>query len=311
MRFDVFISYAWTDDRHREWVRLLAASLRHMGFNVGIDAKVDYGNDLDGFMRKIPESKHVLMVIDDNYVHRANTLPTSGVGMENAIIRKAINSKPENWLAPLLVRNKEGQLPGWLRGKKPKYFDFRTDHDNGSFPGAEQIDDLWRWLAGLSPDKEHAVSIATLRKREYRIERIDELQAPGAWSRPEISGQGVEFSYSDAPRKTIVLGAGSHSFSLSVSECGVDSVYVYADYVKAVGLVADGMPYDEMDADSAYGYITPGRTISPRTGQCFVLMNSDGILCSVALLSVTCEHYNNGVYEKPKIVFDYKILLEG
>lgn len=111
MQFDVFISYAWTNDEHREWVRLLAATLRHMGFNVGIDAKVDYGNDLDGFMRKIPESKHILMVVDDNYVHRADTLPNSGVGIENAMIRGAIDSKSENWLAPLLVRNKKGAAP--------------------------------------------------------------------------------------------------------------------------------------------------------------------------------------------------------
>ena len=72
MQFDVFISYAWTDDDHREWVRLLAACLRSMGFNVGIDAKVDYGNDLDGFMRRIPESLHVLMIVDDNYADRAD-----------------------------------------------------------------------------------------------------------------------------------------------------------------------------------------------------------------------------------------------
>lgn len=309
MQFDVFISYAWTDDRHREWVRLLAASLRHMGFHVGIDAKVDYGNDLDGFMRKIPESKHVLMVVDDNYVHRANTLPDSGVGIENAIISEAINSKPENWLAPLLVRNNNGQLPRWLSERKPKYFDFRTDYDKDSFPGTEQIDDLWRWLAELSPDKEHAVSISTLRKRACRVEKIDELRAPGAWSHPEISGQGVEFSYIDAPRKTVTLGGGSYSFSLSVSECNEDSVYVYADYVKAVGLVADGIPYDKLDANGAYSYITPGRTITPRTGQSFVLMNDEGVLCSVALRSVTCER-NSEVYVKPKIIFDYKILLE-
>lgn len=37
-----------------------------MGFEVGVDAKVDYGNDLDGFMRKTPESKHILMIVDDN-----------------------------------------------------------------------------------------------------------------------------------------------------------------------------------------------------------------------------------------------------
>lgn len=309
MRFDVFISYAWTNNEHREWVHLIAAALRLLGFSVGIDEKVDYGNDLDGFMRKIPESKHVLMVIDDNYVHRADNLPDSGVGKENTAIRNAIDSKPENWLAPLLVRNKEGRFPGWLDERNLKYFDFRADRDGESFPGAEQIDDLWRWLAGLSPDKEHAVSVATLRKRACRIEKIDKLRDPGKWSRPELSGKGVEFSYGDAPRKTISLGAGSYSFSLCISEHGGDSVYVYADYVKAVGLVTDSISYDELDADRAYGYITSGRTITPKTGQSFVLMNNDGILCSIKLRGVACER-NGGVYEKPWITFDYKILLE-
>ncbi|MBM6988294.1 MAG: toll/interleukin-1 receptor domain-containing protein [Olsenella umbonata] len=325
MRFDVFISYAWTSCEHCEWVRLLAANLRHMGFDVGIDAKVDYGNDLDGFMRKIPESKHVLMIVDDNYTYRADNLPGSGVATENAAIRDVIDSKPENWLAPLLVRNKEARLPKWLNGRKLKYFDFRADREKESFPGAEQIDDLWRWLVGLPPDKEHAVSNATLRKRAYRIEKVDELRSPGTWSRPELMGQGVEFSYEDAPRNTIVLGAGVHSFSLSVSKCNEDSIYVYADDVKtagsddvkaagsddvkAVGLVTDGISYDKVDADSAFAYITPGRTITPRVGQSFILMNDDGVLCSVALRDVTYGR-NDGVYEKPKIIFDYKILIE-
>ena len=107
----------------------------------------------------------------------------------------------------------------------------------------------------------------------------------------------------------MILGAGTHSFLLSVSEKGEDSVYVYADYVKAVGLVTDFIPHDEIDADIAYTYITPGRTIDPATGQSFVLMNEDGLLCVVRLRSVTCER-NDKVYEKPRIVFDYKILLE-
>ena len=187
MQFDIFISYAWTSGEHREWVRLLAAGLRYIGFNVGIDAKVDYGNDLDGFMRKIPESRHVLMVVDDNYVYRADNLPDSGVGRENAVIRDAIDFQPEGWLAPLLVHNEEGRLPEWLSVRNPKYFDFRADCNKESFPGAEQIDDLWRWLVGLSPDKEYAVSVSALQKRAYRIERIDELRALGAWSYPELS----------------------------------------------------------------------------------------------------------------------------
>ena len=171
MQFDVFISYAWTNDEYREWVRLLATNLRHMGFNVGIDAKVDYDNDLDGFMKKTSESKHVLMIVNEDHVCKADNMPNSGVCKENSIIHKAIDWKPESWIAPLLVRNENTRLPKWLAGRNLKYFDFRTNLDTDSFPGAEQIDDLWRWLAGLSPDKEHAVSMATLRKRAFRIEK--------------------------------------------------------------------------------------------------------------------------------------------
>ena len=41
MQFDVFISYAWggpENTAHREWVRLLAAHLKQIGFHVGIDS---------------------------------------------------------------------------------------------------------------------------------------------------------------------------------------------------------------------------------------------------------------------------------
>ena len=62
MQFDVFISYAWggpENTAHREWVRLLAAHLKQIGFHVGIDSEVDYGEDLTGFMREIEDAKHV------------------------------------------------------------------------------------------------------------------------------------------------------------------------------------------------------------------------------------------------------------
>lgn len=309
MQFDVFISYAWTNDEHREWVHLLAASLRHVGFNVGIDERVDYGRDLDGFMRKIVESEHVLMIVDSNYVDRADNAPNSGVGIENTVIQSVIDSKPERWLAPLLVHNEEVRLPAWMDGLNPKYFNFRSNCEKGDFPGAEQIDDLWRWLAGLSSDKEHAVSPAVIRERMYRVERIDELRDPGAWTRPYLSGSGVEFSYSDAPNSTMTLGAGTYSFALSVSQCGNDSVYVYADCGKAVGLVADDASYDDLDARHAYEHVAPGRTIKPKIGQGFVLMNNEGCLCVVRLCDVVREQ-NDGTYVKPKIVFDYRILIE-
>lgn len=47
--------------------------------------------------------------------------------MENAVIRDAIDAKPEGWLASLLVRNERGRLPKWLKERNIKYFDFREN----------------------------------------------------------------------------------------------------------------------------------------------------------------------------------------
>ncbi len=50
---DLFISYAWTSAQHQQWVRLLAAHLKMLGYHVLVDADLDYGDSLTGFMRRI------------------------------------------------------------------------------------------------------------------------------------------------------------------------------------------------------------------------------------------------------------------
>ena len=98
MSVDVFISYAWTSPQHREWVRLLAAHLRAIGYSVLIDAAVDYGDSLSGFMRRVVDARHVLLIVDTNYVVRADSLPDSGVGRESESISEAHPQKPSSWL---------------------------------------------------------------------------------------------------------------------------------------------------------------------------------------------------------------------
>ncbi|MCU4298805.1 toll/interleukin-1 receptor domain-containing protein [Brevibacterium permense] len=75
MTADLFLSYAWTSDQHRQWVRLLAAHLKALGYDVLVDADVGYGDSLNGFMRRVVDSDHVLMIVDDNYVARRITSP--------------------------------------------------------------------------------------------------------------------------------------------------------------------------------------------------------------------------------------------
>lgn len=312
MQYDVFISYAWgssKDTSHREWVRLLAANLRQIGFVIGIDAKVDYGEDLTGFMRKISKAKHVLMVVDEGYVERADHHSDSGVGCETREIREVIDHKPGNWLSVLFVRNERCRLPQWMEGRNPKYFDFNYYPEKDAFPGSEQIDDLWRWIVGLPADKEHAVSPATIRKRMYRVERIDNLRDPSNWAFPELEGCGMTSRYKEAPSNAIVLGYGTYEFMVMLSSTGGTSVYVYNDYIQAVGVIPEGASGDDLSADVVAANTLGVRAVTLDVGQRVALMNATGSVCVMKLVDARDESHVEE-YVPAQIVFDYKIFGE-
>lgn len=79
--YDVFISYAWSKERS-EWVRLLASHLHLMGFQVGLDNNLPYGDDLIAFMKSLSNARHVLVIVDQTYLERAQTAGT-GVATES------------------------------------------------------------------------------------------------------------------------------------------------------------------------------------------------------------------------------------
>jgi len=301
---DLFISYAWTSKKHREWVRLLAAFLKELGFYVLIDADVDYGEDLNGFMRRVVDSKRVLLVVDQNYVERADTKPESGVGKENLWIADVYADQEAEWLSVLFVDNPYRALPAWLGDRVPKGFDF--NHTQGSlqeFPGAEQIVDLWRWIAHLPANRDSATSIATLRERATRLEQYDLRSAPSQWRSPYLVGK-AHFVYDDAPQKTFFWGVGAFEFALQVSGCSNNSVYVYKDPIKAVGLIRGE---DVNDADLAQ-HLTPGRNVTPQVGQSVVLMNVHGRLAVIDILDVQREDTSGGQYVPPFVDFRWRVV---
>lgn len=123
---DLFISYSWTSHEHREWVQLLAANLKAVGYDVMIDSEVDYGGSLSGFMREVTNCSHVLLVVDDVYVSKANTAPQSGVGKENYWLEQSYLQKPDTWLSVAFKDNPQCRLPDWLEPLQPKGFDFNS-----------------------------------------------------------------------------------------------------------------------------------------------------------------------------------------
>jgi hypothetical protein len=302
VKTSVFISYAWTDDAHRAWVRLLAIQLRLLGYTVHIDASVVYGSSLSNFMREVAAADRVLMIADENYVYRADNLPESGVGVENRWIREALHQKPENWLSVLFVGNAQFKFPEWLADKRPKAFNFNTKPTLDQFPGIEQLDDLWRWIEGLPADKAHALTPSVLLERVTRIERIDAMRDPANYANPALKGR-VTFEH--GAHAAYAVGHGEYQFNVTFSNRGADSVYVYVDGgLKAVGLIT-GTDFDIAAVES---FLRPGRTATPIVGQKVVLMNGIGALCIVTIEAVQPE-INGATYTPAAVTFAYEVLV--
>lgn len=302
MSADLFISYAWTSAPHREWVRLLASQLHLIGYDVKIDEAVDYGSSLSGFMREVTDAAHVLLIVDENYVERANENPESGVGIETKWVSSVFMGKPATWLSVAFVRNPHRKLPKWLENHNPKGFDFNASPEKNEFPGSVQIDQLWRWIEGLPADTTNAVSLALVRKRAARIERIDTLRDPARYASPALDGT-VTFRYRDHAHYTV--GYGEYEFKISFSGCSHDSVYVYMDSgLKAVGLITN----PNFDLLSVESFLTPGRVVTPSVGQKVVLLNSKGALCVITIDEVQRE-INAAEYIPEHVTFTYEVLV--
>lgn len=301
MGTDLFISYAWTSPEHREWVRLFASQLHLLGYALKIDEAVDYGSSLSGFMREVTEATHVLLIVDENYVDRADNQPNSGVGIETAWIRSVYDDKPSTWLSVVLVRNPNRKRPTWLAGHNPKSFNFNANTDKNEFPGAEQINEIWRWVEGLPASKANAVPLSEVRKRAARIERIDAKRDPANYVNPRLKGN-IKFNYRDYRDYTI--GHGEYEFKVNFSGRGSNSIYVYLDSgLKAIGLITVDK-YDPLTLDS---FLTPGRTVEPTVGQSVVLMNQNGALCVIDIEDVQDE-INSTDYIPPQVIFSYTVL---
>jgi hypothetical protein len=301
MNVDLFISYAWTSTAHREWVRLLASQLHLIGYVVKIDEAVDYGSSLSGFMKDVTDAAHVLLILDENYVDRANEKPESGVGIETKWISTAFMGKPAAWLSVAFVRNPRRKLPKWLEDHNPKGFDFNSSPEKNEFPGAVQIDHLWRWIEELPADKTHAVPLSVIRKRAARIECADARRDPALYASPSLNGR-VTFRYRDHAHYTV--GHGEYEFNIKFSGCSHDSVYVYIDSgLEAVGLI-NSPNFDPLSVES---FLTSGRNVTPIVGQRVVLLNPDGALCVIAINEVQCE-VNAEEYVPAHVTFTYEIL---
>lgn len=279
--------------------------MKAIGYDVLVDADVDYGDDLNGFMRRATDCRHVLLVVDENYVHRADTLPDSGVGIENEWFSRVHERKPATWLSVLFKDNPDFRLPAWLVSHNPKGHSFSSDPARGDFPGSEQVEELWRWIEDLPANRAHAVSAATLRERARCLEEIDRQRDPNSWSNPALEGE-LFFEFEKSPGKAFLLGYGDLGFKFQVPGHGGGSVYVYRDPIHAVGVNrSSGSSHAELAAQ-----LTPGRYVVAKVGDQVILQNTQGALCLVDLLEVQRE-VTAPTFVPASVRFRYRILVNS
>ena len=72
-----------------------------------------------------------------------------------------------------------------------------------------------------------------------------------------------------------------------MSDRGSDSIYVYKDPIKAVGVVRGA----DTSITALESYLSPGRTVVAKVGDTIALMNDDGRLALVEITGVGGDGY--------------------
>lgn len=116
----VFVSYSWDSEPHKERVKIFVQDLRKDGINVIWDEELSYGERIPTFMvNSISQSDIVLFICTPKYKDRADN-NILGVGFESAIITGEIyeTSNEQKFIPILFDGTWQTSLPTWAKGKK-------------------------------------------------------------------------------------------------------------------------------------------------------------------------------------------------
>lgn len=128
---NVFISYSWEDDSHKEWVKSLADRLLSDGIDATIDQyDLSLGDRLPQFMEK--SITDALIICTPKYKEKSDTRK-GGVGYEGHIISAELLSKGnEKKFIPIISKGMVlSALPNCLAGKLGIDLSMNERYENG------------------------------------------------------------------------------------------------------------------------------------------------------------------------------------
>lgn len=245
----VFISYAWEDEEHKQWVRELATRLRNHRVDVILDQwEARIGDDLQLYMEQgLTDSHLILCICSDQYIAKANS-GLGGVGYEKRILTdEMINSTNKRFIIPIIRGCKqEKKVPFFLSGIR--YLDFE---DNGSYKA-----NYWELLRRIyDKDTEEKPPLGSNPFDSSKLsEQITTALEIGKIEFQNTAFEGkVSFDYK-TNNGLFLIGEGEFQFTTSWSGCGPNSVYCYSDYIKRVGYNSSYQDFPSIDKATDFNF---------------------------------------------------------
>ena len=224
-----FISYAWDNEEHKNWVLKFATDLRRHGIDAILDQwDARLGNDLPFFMEQgLTTSRFVICVCSNKYIEKANS-GIGGAGYEKRIISSELmNNSDKQFIIPIIKENSQAnKLPTFLAGLK--YVDF----DNGEYFDCYQeiLERIYdedvkkKPPLGCNPFASTTISDQITTKLDLEVVEFQN---------PNIEGE-VSFDYKKN-NGSYIIGVGDYAFNTMWTECGPKSIYCYKDHVFRLG----------------------------------------------------------------------------
>lgn len=290
----VFISYAWEDEKHQQWVKELATQLRTHGVDVTLDKwDARIGNNLRYYMEHgLADADLVLCICSDQYIARSYSRQ-GGVGYEANILSEKIS--PENSSIIPIIRGctQEKKVPYFL--SNIRYIDFEDDDSY-----KEKYKELLSRIYDKDIEEKPPLGSNPFESSKLSEEITIALEI-GKIEFQNTAFEGkVSFDYK-TNNGLFLIGEGEFQFTTSWSECGYNSVYCYRDYIKRVGYNPNYQDFPSLDKATDFNFSSRAWVV--HEGEIVILENQRQKFAAVKVTRVIRKDKSIGHL----LEFEYKI----
>ena len=281
----IFISYPWDSKEGEKFALWLYTFLTEKyDVRVYFDKASTYpGTNLNEFMTTAAKSKYVLCVCNDYYVDRMNV--QSGVKFEVDELKKNNDAN----IIPLVEKDK--MLPQPFENLKY----VKVDMSNPTNP--KNIEPYYEILNRIFPDKANHIYT----EYDHQVSRIREITKikHSIPFNPNSEGElSINLKINDGKAE---IGKDKQKFILQWSECSLNTVYVYSDFVESFLFISKQkniFDSTRMPIDLEENYFSYKRVNDIGVGYCFAFINSFNFILVGQILNISGD----------SIKFKYKVL---